>query len=178
MDCSMPGLPVHHQLPEFTQTHVHWVGDAIQPSHPLLSPPPPARILFPASEFSYWGASPLVSHWLRDHLAMTSFPSADFSKHNPVIWSLDLLIRFSFPSLFSYFNVISENCLFYHQTIHFISCIIYLVYQFPIMYDDSRGILNCSSCSVSFCSLCSPLVFVIPPILPFSFMFPVNRPYI
>ena len=41
MDCSMPGLPVHHQLPEFTQTHVHWVGDTIQPSHPLLSPSPP-----------------------------------------------------------------------------------------------------------------------------------------
>ena len=36
MDCSMPGLPVHHQLPELTQTHVHWVSDAIQPSHPLL----------------------------------------------------------------------------------------------------------------------------------------------
>ena len=42
MDCSMPGLPVHHQLLEFTQTHVHWVGDAIQPSHPLSSPSPPA----------------------------------------------------------------------------------------------------------------------------------------
>ena len=42
MDCNTPGLPVHHQLPEFTQTHVHWVGDAIQPSHPLLSPSPPA----------------------------------------------------------------------------------------------------------------------------------------
>ena len=41
MDCSMPGIHVHHQLPEFTQTHVHWVGDAIQPSHPLLSPSPP-----------------------------------------------------------------------------------------------------------------------------------------
>ena len=41
MDCSTPGLPVHHQLPEFTQTHVHWVSDAIQPSHPLLSPSPP-----------------------------------------------------------------------------------------------------------------------------------------
>ena len=41
MDCSMPGLPVHHQLPEFTQTHVHWASDAIQPSHPLLSPSPP-----------------------------------------------------------------------------------------------------------------------------------------
>ena len=38
MNRSMPGLPVHHQLPEFTQTHVHRVGDAIQPSHPLLSP--------------------------------------------------------------------------------------------------------------------------------------------
>ena len=41
MDCSTPGLPVHHQLPEFTQTNVHWVGDAIQPSHPLLSPSSP-----------------------------------------------------------------------------------------------------------------------------------------
>ena len=38
MDCSTPGFPVHHQLPEFAQTHVHWVGDAIQPSHPLSSP--------------------------------------------------------------------------------------------------------------------------------------------
>jgi len=40
MDCSMPGLPAHHQLPELAQTHVHWAGDAIQPSHPLLSPSP------------------------------------------------------------------------------------------------------------------------------------------
>ena len=44
MNCSTPGLPVHHQLPEFTQTHVHWVSDAIQPSHPLSSPSPPAPI--------------------------------------------------------------------------------------------------------------------------------------
>ena len=42
MNHSTPGLPVHQQLPEFTQTHVHWVGDAIQPSHPLSSPSPPA----------------------------------------------------------------------------------------------------------------------------------------
>jgi len=41
-DCSTPGLPVHHQLLEFTQTHVHWVGDAIQPSHPLSFPTPSA----------------------------------------------------------------------------------------------------------------------------------------
>ena len=42
MNRSTPGLPVHHQLPEFTQTHAHRVGDAIQPSHPLSSPSPPA----------------------------------------------------------------------------------------------------------------------------------------
>ena len=42
MDCSMPGFPVHHQLLEFTHTHVNRVGDAIQPSHPLSSPSPPA----------------------------------------------------------------------------------------------------------------------------------------
>ena len=42
MNRSMPVLPVRHQLPEFTQTHIHWVGDAIQPSHPLSSPSPPA----------------------------------------------------------------------------------------------------------------------------------------
>ena len=40
MGCRMPGFPVHHHLPEFVQTHVHWVGDAIQPSHPLPSPSP------------------------------------------------------------------------------------------------------------------------------------------
>ena len=54
MDCSTPGLPVHHQLPEFTQTHVHWVGDAIQLSHPLSSPSPqsfPASGSFPVSQF-------------------------------------------------------------------------------------------------------------------------------
>ena len=42
MNHSTPGLPVHHQLPEFTQTHIHRVSDAIQPSHPLSSPSPPA----------------------------------------------------------------------------------------------------------------------------------------
>ena len=61
MNRSMPGLPVHHQLPEFTQTHVHRVGDAIQPSHPLSSPSPPnpqslpASESFPMSQFFAWG---------------------------------------------------------------------------------------------------------------------------
>ena len=56
MDCSMPSLPVCHQLPEVTQTHVLWVGDAIQPSHPLLSPSPPA--LNPSQRWlKYWSFS-------------------------------------------------------------------------------------------------------------------------
>ena len=52
MDCSTSGLPVHHQLPEFTQTHVHCVSDAIQPSHPLSSPSPPAFNLSQLRVFS------------------------------------------------------------------------------------------------------------------------------
>ena len=45
MDCNIPGFPVLHYLPEFVQTHVHWVSDAIEPSHPLLPPSPPALSL-------------------------------------------------------------------------------------------------------------------------------------
>ena len=51
MNRSTSGLPVHHQLPEFTQTHLHWVGDAIQPSHPLSSPSPPAFNLSQHQDF-------------------------------------------------------------------------------------------------------------------------------
>ena len=49
MDCSMPGFPLHHQLPEVTQTHVHWVGDAFQPSHSLSTPFSSRLQSFPAS---------------------------------------------------------------------------------------------------------------------------------
>ena len=64
MNCSTPGLPVHHQLLEFTQTHVHWVGDAIQPSHPvvLFSSYPqslPASESFPMSQLFTWGGKVL-----------------------------------------------------------------------------------------------------------------------
>ena len=66
MNRSTPGLPVHHQLPEFTETHAHQVGDAIQPSHPLLSPSPPAPN--PSSESTlrkrwpkYWSFSFSIS---------------------------------------------------------------------------------------------------------------------
>ena len=57
MDCSMPGFPVHHQIPEFTQTHVHWVGDAIQPSHPLSSPSLPTFHLSQHQGLFQWVSS-------------------------------------------------------------------------------------------------------------------------
>ena len=57
MNCSTPGLPVHHQLPEFIQTHVHRVGGAIQPSHPLLSPCPPAPNLSQHQSLFQWVSS-------------------------------------------------------------------------------------------------------------------------
>ena len=61
MNRSMPGLSVHHQLPEFTQTHIHRVNDAIQPSHPLLSPSPPA--LNPSQHHSFYNESTLCMRW-------------------------------------------------------------------------------------------------------------------
>ena len=57
MNHSTPGPPIHHQLPEFTKTHVHRVGDAIQPSHPLLSPSPPALNLSQHQGLFKWVSS-------------------------------------------------------------------------------------------------------------------------
>ena len=83
IDCRMPGFPVHHQLPQFAQTHVHWVSDAIQPSHPLLFPSPPAFNLFQHQGFSnesvlrirwpkYWSFSFSISP-SNEHPGLISF---------------------------------------------------------------------------------------------------------
>ena len=86
MNCSTPELPVHHQLPEFTQTHVHRVGDAIQPSHLLSSPSPPApnpsqHQSFPMSQLFVWGGqSTGVS-------ALASFLSKNTLDWSPLEWT-------------------------------------------------------------------------------------------
>ena len=83
MNCSTPGLPVHHQLLEFTQTHVHQVGDAIQPSHPLSSPsllppiPPSIRVFSNESTLhmrcpKYWSLSFSISP-SNEHPGLISF---------------------------------------------------------------------------------------------------------
>ena len=69
-----PGLPVHHQFPEFTQTHAHWVSNAIQPSHPLLSPSPPAFNLSQLQGLFKWVSfSHLVAKVLEFQLQLQSF---------------------------------------------------------------------------------------------------------
>ena len=78
MDCSMLGFSVHHQLPELTQTHVHWVGDAIQPSHPLLSPSPPTFNLSQHQGFS--NESVLHIRWSKYwSFSFSISPSNDYS---------------------------------------------------------------------------------------------------
>ena len=57
MDCSTPGFPIHHQLPEFAQTHVHWVDDAVQPSHPLSPPSAPSFNLSQHQGLFQWVSS-------------------------------------------------------------------------------------------------------------------------
>ena len=74
MNHSTPGLPVLHQLPEFTQTHVHWVGDTIQPSHPLSSPSPPTFKLSQHQDLFKWvGSSHQVAKVLEFQLQHQSF---------------------------------------------------------------------------------------------------------
>ena len=87
MNCSTPGLPVHHHLPEFTQTHIHRVRDAIQPSHPRSSPSPPAlnpskhQSFFPMSQlFSWGGQSTTVS-------ALASFLPKKSQGWSPSEWT-------------------------------------------------------------------------------------------
>ena len=73
MDCSKPGLPVHCQLPEFTQIHVHWVSDAIQPSQPLLSPSPAFNPSQHQGLFQWVSSSHQAAKVLEFHLQHQSF---------------------------------------------------------------------------------------------------------
>ena len=78
MDCSTPGFPVLHHFPEFAQTHIHQIGDAIQPSHPLLPPSPPAlNLFFPGS-----GSFPMSQVFASEEMNI-----------DPVSWVLLLIFR-------------------------------------------------------------------------------------
>ena len=103
MDCSAPGFPVHHQLPEFTQTHVHWVGDAIQPSHPLSSPSPPAFNLSQHQGLLQWVSSShqVAKYW---SFSFSISPSNEYSRVCPLGWTglISLLSKGLLKSLFQH----------------------------------------------------------------------------
>ena len=88
MNCSTPGLPVHHQLPEFTQTHVHRVSDAIRPSHPLSSPlllppiPPSIRVF--SNESTFCMRWPKVLEFQFKHHSFQRNPRADLLQNGLV----------------------------------------------------------------------------------------------
>ena len=73
MDCRQPGFPVLHHLPKLAQTHVHWVGDAIQPSHPLLSPSPALNLSQHQGLFTWVSSSHQVAKVLKFQLQHQSF---------------------------------------------------------------------------------------------------------
>ena len=92
MNCSTPGLPVHHQLPEFTQTHVRRVRDAIQPSHPLPSPSPPAPNPSQHLSLFQWVNSSLEVAKSTGVSALASFLPKKTQDWSPLEWTgLDLL---------------------------------------------------------------------------------------
>ena len=115
MNLSTPGLPVHHQLPEFTQTHAHRVGDAIQPSHPLSSPSPPAPN--PSQHQGFSNESTLRMRWPK--YWSFSFSISPSSEHSGQIsfrmdW-LDLLaVQGTLKSLLQYHS--SNPSILLHST--------------------------------------------------------------
>ena len=101
MDCSMPGFPIHHQLPELAQTHIHCIGDAIQPSHSLLSPPPPALNL--SQHQSFPSELALCIRWPKYwSFSFSISPSNGQSK-----WTIMLaLIRPIYSDFWEYFTIL------------------------------------------------------------------------
>ena len=128
MNHSTPGFPVHHQLPEFTQTHVHWVNDAIQPSHPLSSPSPPAPNLSQYQGIGCFFTDP--------------FPGFLFSKY----YSLSSKSPPHSPDIYCIFSLLLFFINRWHN-IHFLSplftfCFLQLKYKIPeggilVWYVDS-----------------------------------------
>ena len=87
MNCSTPGLSVHHQLPEFTQTHVHRVRDAIQPSHPLSSPFPPAPNPSQHQSLFQWVNSSHALAKVLEFSALASFLPKNTQDWSPLEWT-------------------------------------------------------------------------------------------
>ena len=87
MDCSTPGCPVLHYLPQIAQTHVHWVNDAVQPSHPLSSPSPPALSLSQYQGLFQWVHSSHQVAKVLELMFSASVPPINIQKWFPLGWT-------------------------------------------------------------------------------------------
>ena len=125
MDCSTPGFPIRHQLPELTQTHVHGVGDAIRPSHPLSSPSPPAFNLSQHQGLFQWvGSSHHVAKVLEPQLQHQSFQQ--IFRDDFLYFSSNWL--WQYPNFVESLEVISFNI---HLELFIIP---YSHFPYPILY--------------------------------------------
>ena len=136
MECSMPGLPVHYHLPEFTQTHVHWFGDAIQPSHPLLSlfshlQSFPASRSFQMSQFFASGSQTIgvstsasvlpmnMKDWFP--LGLTGLISSQESSPTPQFKSItSLVLSFLYGSTFTSIHDYLKNIVNFNFILHYL----------------------------------------------------------
>ena len=106
MNCSMPGIPVHHQLPEPTQTHVHCVGDAIQPFHPLSSPSPAFNLSQHQGLFKWVSASQQVAKVLE-------FQHQSFQYSGLISFRMDWLCFTSIQNQVRGTKLLKGNCLLF-----------------------------------------------------------------
>ena len=148
MNHSMPGLPVHHQLPEFTQTHVHQVGDAIQPSHPLPSPFPPAPI--PPNIRVFSNESTLRKRWPKYwNFSFSISPSKEYPG-----------LIYQMIQLYKYFSRNHENKSFIENEQLYLFCIFFKDRKTKILSLSYYFLLSllyqqiCSSMKLQFYCIC------------------------
>ena len=133
MNCSTRGLPIHHQLLECAQTHVHQVGDAIQPSHPLLSPSPPALNLSIIRVFSI--ESPLRIRWPKDW--SVNFSISPSNEHPGLIsfrmdWSDLLAVQGTLKSLLQHHS--SKTLMLRCSALFIVQLFFFFFFAFQIFF--------------------------------------------
>ena len=145
MDWSTPGLPVHHQIPEFTQTHVHWVGDAIQPSHPLLSPSAPTLNLSQHQSLFKWVRLCIrlifsFTYLLLKRLELMLTEDPPFDDQSLWIVSILALLKL-FVAPFDHMALSSWNSLF----LSFFGCTVYSIWDLSSLARDWTHTLGSES---------------------------------
>ena len=149
MNRSSPGLPVRHQLPEFTQTHVHRVGDAIQPSHPLSSPSPPAPN--PSQHQSLF-------QWVSSYIRLAKYWSFKFSISPSDKYSGLISFRMDWFDLLSVQGTLKHLLQHYSSKASVLWCSAFFTVQLcmikisrDLLYNIEPRFDNCACCALKIC---------------------------